>query len=165
VQAMSLIHQNLYQSEHLSNVNIENYLLQLTARLSDMFTGENKKITVSVDAANINFDIDTAIPLGLIVNELVSNAYKYAFEKTASGKIDITIKPVNEIEYELTVADNGKGIADYNPEKSNSLGLKLVKILSRQLRGAFTIQSGNGTVFLVTFKDIRAWQAAKNEPA
>jgi two-component sensor histidine kinase len=165
VQAMSLIHQNLYQSEHLSNVNIENYLLQLTAHLSDMFAGENKKITVSVDAANINFDIDTAIPLGLIVNELVSNAYKYAFEKTASGKIDITIKPVNEIEYELTVADNGKGIADYNPEKSNSLGLKLVKILSRQLRGAFTIQSGNGTVFLVTFKDIRAWQAAKNEPA
>ncbi len=151
VEAMSLIHQNLYQSEHLNNVDISNYLQQLTAYLSNVFSGERRSIAVSVETAHINFDIDTAIPLGLIVNELVSNAYKYAFDKNSTGGINIR----------LQVADNGKGLPPgFDPEKSNTLGLKLVKILSRQLRGSFSSKSGNGTVFLVKFKDLRAHRAA-----
>lgn len=160
VQAMSLIHQNLYQSEHLNNVNIENYLQQLVSYLGSTFAGQNKDVSVTVDAGNINFDIDTAIPLGLIVNELVSNAYKYAFDKHSKGTIHIGIKPINEMEYELEVADNGKGFAaDFNPEQVNSIGLKLVKILSRQLRGSFTSHSDLGAIFLVRFKDLRAYLA------
>jgi len=162
VQAMSLIHQNLYQSEHLSNVDIENYLRQLVDYLSSMYAGQNKSIDVSVKAANINFDIDTAIPLGLIVNELVSNAYKYAFEKMDKGTIEVNIKALNAVDYELQVSDNGKGMPEgMNAEKSNSLGLKLVQILSRQLRGKFSVQSVKGSLFLVSFKDIRAYQAAQ----
>lgn len=162
VQAMSLIHQNLYQSEHLSNVDIENYLRQLVAYLSDMYAGENKTIEVSVNAPGINFDIDTAIPLGLIVNELVSNAYKYAFENLDKGVIQVSIKAINDIDHELTVADNGKGFAEnIDPGKTNSLGLKLVQILSRQLRGKFSVQSVEGALFLVSFKNIRAYQASQ----
>lgn len=158
VQAMSLIHQNLYQSEHLSNVDIQNYLQQLVTYLSEMFTGQNKDVQVKVDAAHINFDIDTAIPLGLIINELVSNAYKYAFEKTGSGTIHISIKPKNEVDYELEIRDDGKGLPPaLDTEKGTSLGLKLVKILSRQLRGKFSARSDNGAVFLIQFKDLRAY--------
>ena len=161
VQAMSLIHQNLYQSEHLSNVDIENYLKELVVYLSEMFSGQDKSISVEVEANNIQFDIDTAIPLGLIVNELVSNAYKYAFEKSNSGKIKIQIKSLNAVDYELDVNDDGKGLGeDFDPKKSKSLGLKLVNILSRQLRGNMSFNSDNGTSFIVKFKDIKAYQSS-----
>jgi two-component system, sensor histidine kinase PdtaS len=160
VQAMSLIHQNLYQSEHINDVDIENYLKELVKYLSDMFTGGQKNINVEVSAQNIQFDIDTAIPLGLIVNELVSNAYKYAFDKRDTGKIKIDIKPINKVDYELHVDDDGNGLPeDFNPVKNKSLGLKLVKILSKQLRGKFTAKSDKGANFTVFFKDIRAYQS------
>ncbi len=162
VQAMSLIHQNLYQSEHLSNVDIENYLKELVVYLSEMFEKEGKKIEVEVNANHIEFDIDTAIPLGLIVNELVSNAYKYAFENQENGKIKIDIMALNDIEYELNVNDDGKGLpTDFDPSKSKSLGLKLVKILSKQLRGKFSSSSDKGANFRVLFKDIRAFQLSQ----
>ncbi|MDR6967701.1 two-component sensor histidine kinase [Flavobacterium arsenatis] len=161
VQAMSLIHQNLYQSEHLSNVDIENYLRELMVYLSEMFVGESKSIDVEVEASNIQFDIDTAIPLGLIVNELVSNAYKYAFDKRNSGRIKVKITSLNEVDYELDVNDDGTGLpTDFDPKKSKSLGLKLVGILSRQLRGTMSFNSDNGTSFVVKFKDIKAYQSS-----
>jgi two-component sensor histidine kinase len=163
VQAMSLIHQNLYQSDHLNNVDIQNYVQQLVVYLSNMFAGDSKNIQVNVDAPDINFDIDTAIPLGLIINELVSNAYKYAFEKHGPGKINISIKPRSGEDYELEIRDDGKGIPpDTNPDKSHSLGLKLVRILSRQLRGTFSFKSEKGAVFLVKFKDLRAYQSLQS---
>lgn len=156
VQAMSLIHQNLYQSENLNNVEIENYLKQLVEYLSNMFTGKDRSISVNVEAKNIQFDVDTAIPLGLIVNELVSNAYKYAFEKNSGGQITIEIRPVDSNNYQLRVADNGVGLPQgYNPEKSDSLGLKLVKLLSKQLKGSFSFESLQGACFLVQFKNLR----------
>jgi len=156
VQAMSLIHQNLYQSENLNNVEIENYLKQLVEYLSNMFTGKDRSISVNVEAKNIRFDVDTAIPLGLIVNELVSNAYKYAFEKKPGGQITIEIRPVDSANYQLRVADDGVGLPlAFNPEKSNSLGLKLVKLLSKQLKGSFTFESLQGACFLVQFKNLR----------
>ncbi|MGK0138506.1 MAG: two-component sensor histidine kinase [Algoriphagus sp.] len=159
VQAMSLIHQNLYQSVHINDVDIQNYLKELVNYLSDMFTGTDKSVQVVIDAKDIKFDIDTAIPLGLIVNELVSNAYKYAFKKRDKGKIKIAIKAVNEVDYELHVDDDGEGLPDdFDPKKSKSLGLKLVKILSKQLRGKFTSSSKYGANFTAFFKDIRAYQ-------
>lgn len=162
VQAMSLIHQNLYLSEAINNVDIESYLKQLVVYLSEMFGGAEKSINVSVNAANIHFDIDTAIPLGLIVNELVSNAYKYAFEKQASGNINVGIKSIGTEDYELLVTDNGSGFkGDIGAEKSISLGLKLVKILCRQLRGSFYATSETGASFLITFKDLRAYELAR----
>ncbi|MFM6923978.1 MAG: histidine kinase dimerization/phosphoacceptor domain -containing protein [Ferruginibacter sp.] len=160
VEAMSLIHQNLYQSEHMNNVDINNYLQQLVAYLSAVFSGERRSIQVKVETAHLSFDIDTAIPLGLIVNELVSNAYKYAFGENSGGHINISIHAVNDVDHELKVEDDGRGLpAGFDMENSNSLGLKLVKILSRQLRGSFSASSGKGAVFLVKFKDLRTYQA------
>jgi two-component sensor histidine kinase len=90
---------------------------------------------------------------------LVSNAYKYAFDKRDTGKIKIGIKAINKVDYELHVDDDGEGLpTDFDPSKSKSLGLKLVKILSKQLRGKFSSASNNGANFTVFFKDIRAYQ-------
>ena len=161
MEAMSLIHQNLYQSEHLNNVDISNYLQQLVAYLSNMYSGESRSIKVKMETVHVSFDIDTAIPLGLIVNELVSNAYKYAFDGNKGGVISISIQTLGDMDYELKVEDNGRGLpAGFDPETGNSLGLKLVKILARQLRGSFSASSVKGTVFLVKFKDLRAYRAA-----
>ncbi|SOE23758.1 Two-component sensor histidine kinase, contains HisKA and HATPase domains [Spirosomataceae bacterium TFI 002] len=163
VQAMSLIHSNLYQSKHINNVDIENYLKELVAYLSQMFAGSNKDIEIEVSAKQIEFDIDTAIPLGLIVNELVSNAYKYAFDQQEKGQIKIGINSINDTDYELHVKDNGKGLGEgFDPKKSKSLGLKLVKILSKQLRGKFRSESNGGALFIVSFKDLRAYQSQQS---
>lgn len=160
VQAMSLIHQNLYQSDHLNNVDIENYLRQLTDYLAGMFGKNNAELTTTVKAKGIHFDIDTAIPLGLIVNELVSNAYKYAFENHDSGTIKLTINQLSEVDFELMVADNGKGLPEnFMVGEGQSLGLKLVKILSRQLRGSLSFYEEHGTVFVVKFKDLSKYNA------
>jgi two-component sensor histidine kinase len=163
VQAMSLIHQNLYQSDHLSNVAMESYLEQLVSYLSGIFHTEQQSIKIQVKAKEIKFDIDTAIPLGLIVNELVSNALKYAFEKTQNeAQINIHIIPISEIDFELKVSDNGKGLEDVAKlENNTSMGLKLVKILSRQLRGNFRYERERGSVFVVNFKDLRLYNLSK----
>jgi two-component sensor histidine kinase len=162
VEAMSLLHQNLYQSEAINTVDVENYLKQLVAYVAQMFEGDSKNIKIDIETFDLHFDFDTAISLGLIVNELVSNAYKYAFKNNPDGTIWIKIKSINAMDYELSVTDNGKGLPeDFDNENSKSLGLKLVGILSKQLRGKLTINTKNDlTEFVVIFKDLKAYQAS-----
>ncbi|AWI26207.1 tetratricopeptide repeat protein [Flavobacterium pallidum] len=157
VQAMSLIHQNLYQSEHLNTVDIENYLRELVVYLSQMFRADSKNIETKINTDGIQFDIDTAIPLGLIVNELVSNAYKYAFENRENGKISIRIHASGDA-YELHIENDGKPLpADFDMKTTKSLGLRLVSILSRQLRGKLSFHSDErNTSFVVSFKDLKS---------
>ncbi|HEU0138021.1 MAG TPA: tetratricopeptide repeat protein [Flavobacterium sp.] len=161
VEAMSLIHQNLYQSELLNNVDIENYIKELCAYLAMMYRRDGDNIEVGIVTGGLRFDVDTAIPLGLIVNELVSNAFKYAFAPAVTGYINISISAKNETEYELKVSNDGKPLpADFEIGASKSLGLKLVSMLSRQLRGKFSAASTDKiTIFTVVFKDLKAWQA------
>jgi len=124
-----------------------------------MFEGNSKNTTINIETVGIKFDFDTAIPLGLIVNELVSNAFKYGFEPNGKGQIGISIRARNAIDYELKVSDNGKGLPeDFDSQNLKTLGLKLVHILSRQLRGSFSAQTQNGeTAFVVLFKDLKAY--------
>lgn len=157
VQAMSLIHQNLYQSETIDKVSIENYFKELTNYLSTMYLGDLNTVKVEIETANILFDFDTAIPLGLIVNELVSNAYKHAFSNRKEGVILIKISTENQLDYRLIVSNNGEPLpADFDILKSKSLGIKLVTILSKQLRGSFSnLMDEKQTTFEVLFKDVK----------
>ena len=161
VQAMSLIHQNLYQSDEIDKVDVENYLKELTDYLTQMFVGDSKSILVYVATSNLKFDFDTAIPLGLIVNELVSNAFKYAFKDKKEGRIWIKINAITIVDYELLVEDDGDALPkDFNSKNSKSLGLKLVSILSKQLRGNFSVAAKDGkTIFTVAFKDLKQYQS------
>lgn len=163
VQAMSLIHQNLYQSDEIDKVDVENYLKELADYLTKMFVGNSKDIKVQIETSNIKFDFDTAIPLGLIVNELVSNAFKYAFQTKKEGYIRIKIKAENDVDYQLNVENDGDALPDdFDIKNSKTLGLKLVTILSKQLRGNFSLTTSNGkTIFTVAFKDLKAYQSAE----
>ncbi len=160
VEAMSLIHQNLYQSEQIDKVNIKNYLGELTNYLSKMYSGDANNVEVHINSQKEQFDFDTAIPLGLIVNELVTNAYKHAFLGKNKGTISIEILNKNNIDYELVVSNDGnKMLEDFEIEKSKSLGMKLITILSRQLRGSFSnISTTHLTKFKVDFKDLKEYQ-------
>lgn len=155
VKSMALIHQKLYQND-TGLIDFDEYINVLVKELSYMYASE-KKVQTNINTKNMQFDIDTAIPLGLIVNELITNAYKYAFDATKENKLDISINKLNEEEYKLVVADNGKGIDDsIDLAKVKSLGLRLVKRLTKQLQGKFIVNNAKGAIFEITFKDTNA---------
>lgn len=157
VKAMALIHQKLYQTEKLSEIDFHEYAGELVTHLSSIFSPQKGEgITPKIAATNIKLDIDIAIPLGLILNELISNAYKYAFEGSRHGEISVELKRVDGDKLQLDVADNGKGLpADFSLEKAKSLGLKLVNILTRQLNGQLSIQSKGGARFSILIQDMK----------
>ncbi len=157
IQAMSLIHHNLYQSENINEVNIEQYLRELVGYLVSMYRENARNVEIKITATNLCYEIDTAIPLGLIVNELASNAFKYAFSK-GNGQFFIEIIKKGNGESLLTVKDNGDGLlVDLDIAKSNSLGLRLVRILSEQLGGNVNYKTKNGAVFEILFKDSKVF--------
>ncbi|WP_298507918.1 sensor histidine kinase [uncultured Kordia sp.] len=152
VKSMALIHQKLYQND-TGLINFDEYIQTLVKELSYMYASE-KKVKTNISTENMQFDVDTAIPLGLIVNELITNAYKYAFEAAKDNELNISINKVNEDEYKLVVADNGKGLDDaIDLAKVKSLGLRLVRRLTKQLQGNFLLNNEDGASFEITFKD------------
>lgn len=155
VKAMSLIHKKLYQNEDLARVEFQAYLDDLTATLYQVFNSNNRNIQHQIKAKDIYFDIDTAIPLGLIINELVTNAYKYAFDQVSDPLLRIQINAIGQGEYELLVSDNGPGLPpDFDIQKVKSLGLRLVSRLTKQLLGSMNYErDGNINTFAITFKD------------
>ncbi|MBK9248257.1 MAG: PAS domain S-box protein [Ignavibacteria bacterium] len=155
VKSMSLVHEQLYQTDMFYSVNIGEYMRQLSARL----LGSIGKIQQGVlfeflnDEQPVFVNLDTAIPLGLIVNELVTNSLKYAFSDRSHGKITISIHKIADTEYELSVQDDGIGIPDWlDITKAETLGLQIVQTLSEQLGGTFSHPaSTEGSHFVVSF--------------
>ncbi len=154
VKAMALIHQLLYQEESFTRINFQNYLEQLTKILENIFKQEGFNVITKIRAEEIALDIDTSIPLGLIVTELVSNAYKYAFNDSKQGYIEVGLTGKGETQYELFVRDNGSGLPiDFKLENSKSMGLKLVKLLSDQIDGELSFQNEDGAQFILVFSE------------
>lgn len=149
VRSMALIHQKLYENEDLKSIPFGEYLQELVSEIRASFGMGN--IQLNIEADNIFFDVDTAVPLGLIVNEMATNAFKYAYEDNGKGSLSIFITEENG-EYTLNVKDDGKGIPDeIDIRKTKSLGLRLVRMLSQQLEGEFEFESTNGTSFQLKF--------------
>ena len=155
VKAMALIHEKLYQNES-GKVNFDEYIKLLVKELEALHKDLNQ-VKVEVDTENMLFDLDTAVPLGLIVNELVTNAYKYAFSNLKENKLKVAIHRVDEDHYKLKVADNGPGLfLDKEIRKLRSLGLMLVYRLTRQLKGKVELVNRDGAEFEIVFKHIDA---------
>ncbi len=153
VKTMALIHEKLYQYDNLARINMNEYMRQLSDFLSQTYRSE-KDIKVIIESENINLDIDTAVPLGLITNELLSNALKYAFADMDQGQVTIKLIKDSAGAYVLTISDSGKGLAaDMDIEKSKSLGLKLVRTLTRQINGNLSISSNPGATFSIVFSE------------
>ena len=153
VRSMALIHENLYQSSDLAKIDLANYINNLVANLSHSYSVFLSNINFQVEVEDIWLDVDTAIPCGLIINELVSNSIKYAFKNPAEGKININFSKANN-EFCLIVKDNGVGLPpELDIKRTNSLGLKLVYNLAKQLRGRINFKNLNGTYFEIKFSD------------
>lgn len=140
VKAMSLIHQNLYQDNNLVGVPVKPYIDTLAKNLVFNYKVEDKKIAVLTDIDDLKLDVDTIIPFGLIINELISNALKYAFDNKDDGEINISLKLKEEVLL-LTVEDNGVGLPDtFSIDKVSSLGYRLIKSFSQKLKAELKIE-------------------------
>ncbi len=149
MHAMSLIHQKLYQTDNLSSINMSWYIKELADYLKDSFDPEGK-IKFKLNLSSIELDVAQAVPLGLILNEAISNAIKYAFPE-GKGIISVLFEE-RDNNYLLRIADNGSGLPDnFTPGENDSLGMNLMMGLAEQLDGAFTITSDNGVVITINF--------------
>lgn len=149
VDAMAMIHQKLYMDKDLAGVDIKDYLENLTGSLAASFGYNNKQIETRVVLLNASLDIDMAIPIGLIVNELVTNAFKHAFSDTEQLQIKVSLAGNINGSMQLTVADNGTGIKA-GTGSSKSFGMKLVHTLVEQLNGTIQQEYNNGTLYNIT---------------
>lgn len=148
IATMSLIHQHLYLSDNFANIDFQTYLETLVANIKNTFNNNN--VPIEIDTHGNTFDLDTAIPLGLIINEIVCNALKHAFPEDMVGKIQISIQKKESNLFELQIGDNGIGTTA--TKKSNSIGLELVSLLVMQLQGKIKKINQLGTNYSIDFK-------------
>ncbi|UXX79540.1 tetratricopeptide repeat protein [Reichenbachiella carrageenanivorans] len=153
IKSMSLIHQKLYSEDNLSRINMKEYIEDLSSFLFKSYK-PSKSVSQLIEADEVMLDVDTAVPLGLIINELISNALKYAFEPEQKGEISIRLNHEDN-GYVLHIADTGKGLPQ-NFDQKQSMGMKLVTILVDQIDGLMKIDNSLGTFFTIKFKDKRA---------
>jgi two-component system, sensor histidine kinase PdtaS len=151
VQAMSLLHQKLFHSESLSTVEMPGYIHELVDHLEHSF-GTQRWVKFNLDIDNLILGLSHALPIGLILNEAITNAIKYAFPGKEDGTINIRLKQQSADQYLLSVADNGKGLAqDFDFHKAGSMGLTLMQGLSEDIGGIFSIKSNGGTEINMSF--------------
>jgi len=146
VQSMSILHRNLYQQDTLTAIDMPLYLQQLIETNLSAYNFSPEQIKVKQDVDNILLDVDRAIPIGLIINELIINILKHAFDKNRAGQINIAFKTQQQA-LSLTVMDNGKGMDNLpsNPAKIKTFGLKLIRLLVEKLEATWEICGQNGT--------------------
>lgn len=142
VQSMALIHKDLYQHDNLKGVNTREYLKHLTQNLLESYRLD-ENITLHFDIENINLDVDTMIPVGLLVNELISNALKYAFKGQANGQLKLVLVEENN-HLLLSIIDNGIGISESELKKKKSFGYSLIQSFARKLDAEITFKDENG---------------------
>lgn len=154
VLSIAFIHQNLYQHDDIQQVEVNSFVHELGKHIHRVFSLPDCEITIQHQIPITFLDIDTAIPLGLIINELLTNSYKYAFVNRKTGLITITMNPVGDGEFLLQYTDNGIGLPkDLDINQSNTLGLRLMRQLSKQLAGTMHYTFAEGSTFEFTLKD------------
>ena len=153
IRSMSLIHEQLYATDDLARISPHDYIERLTQNLVRSYAGGGSRIRIDLRIdPDLSLDLDTAIPCGLIINELVSNALKYAFPGGTEGTISLSLRRAGEEKYELMSGDNGIGLPEgFEVANSKTLGLQLVQSLVRELRGIMHIDNRHGTRFTITF--------------
>ncbi len=150
VRSMALIHNRLYKSDNMTNVNFEEYAKELISEISASYPTVANSVKIDTDIKNVSININSAIPCGLILNELLTNAYKHAFRDKTNGHINVSfINDNNAIV--MRVEDNGVGLPEDYKQKQ-SLGVTVIESLSEQLDGSFNFSNNNGTCFELRFK-------------
>lgn len=157
INSMSMIHQMLYQSDHLTDINYRDYLERLVYSLVSSVKGHDFDLQINMNVPDLSLNVDTAIPLGLLINEIVTNALKYGLNKGADSVLTLELHPQTDQTFHLHIGDNGDGIPGDWTKASNpsSLGLRLIQQLSRQLQGSIQRDMDQvGTHYVLHFKEI-----------
>ncbi|MFD2146094.1 sensor histidine kinase [Mucilaginibacter antarcticus] len=151
VQAISLIHQKLYTSSNLASIGMSVYVADLISYLSESFDVRSRNIKFEQNIESFNLDLGQAVPIGLIINESVTNAIKYAFD-TDGGLIKVALQLVENEMLSLTIIDNGNGLPDsFKLENTTTLGMEMMKALSKQLGGVFNVENSSGVKINIKF--------------
>ena len=148
VHSIGIVHQKLYQGTNLAAVEMKGYCIDLSESILDSF-GADERVTIECAMDQLELDIDTAVPLGLIINELITNALKYAFPKGQTGKISIKLEKTTDTNLHLEVADNG--IGKTGPTQGTGFGSQLVSLLTKQLSGTMQEKIVDGTTVSFNF--------------
>jgi len=152
VRSMALVHEKFYQLDGISEIDFAEYIEKLCQYIFQTYSETARNVSIDVESDQIAFDLDTAMPCGLLINEIVSNSLKYAFPSGQEGKITIKLKALPENKIRISVADNGIGISqEYGLENPSTLGLQLIGALTSQLNGEVEMLNSNGTTFNITF--------------
>ena len=149
VNSISIVHQKLYQGTNLGSIEMKDYFLNLSQSILDSF-GAEEKVKLNLAMEKLDLDIDTAVPLGLIINELLTNTIKYAFPEGDKGTITIKLEKQNDQHLHLVVTDNGIGKSGIT--HGTGFGTQLVSLLTQQLNGTMKEESENGTTHIFDFK-------------
>jgi two-component sensor histidine kinase len=153
VSSMALIHNHLYRKDDFSEINFSTYINELVEEIKNSYPGLAKGITVHSNIAEVSLNLNTAIPCALILNELLTNCYKHAFQDMDQGSITIDFFPSGNQELKLAVSDNGCGLKhDFNTR--DSMGITVIQALAQQLNGKHTYKSTQGTRFELIFNPI-----------
>ena len=166
IRAMAIAHEKLYQTENLAALNVDEYTNTLVDQLFGSYRGLATRVTLRTEIERISLGIDTAIPLGMIVTELVSNCLKHAYPEGRDGEVAISIRAVGKQEYELIVSDQGVGMpGDGDRKDAKSFGLDLVCALVDQLNGHMEICGINGTDVRIRFREVKKSRGQRCEEA
>jgi two-component sensor histidine kinase/tetratricopeptide (TPR) repeat protein len=153
VQAMALIHQKLYQSEGVARIPMDSYIREVVAYLSNSYC-LSEPVRFNLDVEGIDLDVTQAVPLGLIINEAITNAFKYAFPGGRAGAVGLSLRRLAGDTCQLTIADDGVGLpTGYDPARSRSLGMTLLHGFSAQLGGELTLSGPPGLTICLVFAE------------
>jgi two-component sensor histidine kinase len=152
IRSMALVHEDLYRNENLENIKFINYAKSLAGNLMRTFSDHHGKINMVYEIEDVLLPLDTGIPCGLIINELISNSFKYAFKNRETGTIKIGLKSSDDGKYLLEVSDDGVGFdKEVVVENAKTLGLKIVNKLVQQIEGTLEYDFSEGSKFIIRF--------------
>lgn len=151
IKSMGLIHQNFYENRNLAEIDTRQYIEKLVGQLLDNYSTGNQPLELQTSVEDLNMDMDTLVPLGLIINEMVSNTLKHAFEEKQNGLLSISLKKESDI-FILTISDNGSGLNDLKTlEESQSFGFSMIQAFVKKLNGTLHLADTEGTTFVLEF--------------
>jgi two-component sensor histidine kinase len=155
-KTMALIHEKLYQSKELKKLDVQDYMESLARDIYHAYIKDPQRIQLKLKVEKHMLDINTIIPLGLILNEILTNTFKYAFPGDSEGIVHIKFSKNEDKEFLLEVADNGVGLPpDFTLKKTGSLGMRLINSLTEQIKGEIDINSEQGTQIRIKFQDLK----------
>jgi two-component sensor histidine kinase len=155
VKSIATVHQKLYQAQDLARIDCAEYLTQLGTSIFRSYGVSTDDVALAVSVEDVQLGIDTVIPCGLIVNELITNSLKHAFPNERHGRVHVELAARGDGAFCLAVGDDGVGMATpHNVAEAESLGLQIVATLTEQLDGRLDVHSNGGTEFRITFKEL-----------